>query len=262
VTIKAGTSVTLNFTLNGTPAFRVTRIRPPTLNDSFFVVVNYPEPFLPGQSDQFVGVYSADAFSTDAILRVTGDGLTFGPTTYQTNVFPGLNPPLNALSVPVHIDPSATPGMRSLVVQQGTNLAYANGFVEISTPFPDYNFDHFDDRFQRQYFPRWTVPDAGPAADPDHDGFDNTAEFLSGTNPTDPNSVLRVESVRLDASGATVSWPGAPGKKYQVYSRPRFSASDAWKPVGSPVVSIGNTVQFLDASATGELGFYRIQAIP
>jgi hypothetical protein len=200
--------------------------------------------------------------SADAVLRLTGDGLTFGATILTPNAFPGLTPPMNLLSISVNIAPDATPGMRSLVVQQAGKITYADGFLEISPAFPDYNFDGLDDRFQRQYFPRWTAPEAGPNADPDGDGFTNAQEYIAGTNPVDPNSVLRVDAVRLQASGAAVAWPSATGRKYQLLGRNPINGIRGWQPVGSPVIATGNRTAAVDTNAPSDLRFYRVEALP
>jgi hypothetical protein len=73
---------------------------------------------------------------------------------------------------------------------------------------------------------------------------------------------MRVESVRVDASGATVTWPSAPGKRYQVLSRPRIDSIRGWQSVGQPVISSGTKTQFLDTSAAAGVQFYRVQALP
>jgi hypothetical protein len=260
VTLKAGTSPTLNFTVSGTSGPRISRLRPAVADPAIFIATDYATAIPAGMSDFVIGVYSTDTFSTNAVLRVTGDGVTLGNTSINPTPIPGL--PLQALSVPVHLAPNATPGMRSLVIQQGGSWSYANGFLEISTAFPDYNFDGLDDEFQRQYFARWTAPEAAPAADPDGDDFSNQDEFLYGTDPTDPSSFPKVQSVRLDASGATVTWPSAPGKRYQVYSRPQLDSVRGWQAIGAPVTSAGNVTNFLDTTATNGWRFYRVQAIP
>jgi hypothetical protein len=209
-----------------------------------------------------VGVYSFDVPGANAVLTVSGDGLTFGATSLQLNAFPGVNPPLNLLSVPVHVAANATPGLRSFVVQDGTGWSYANGFIEIAPAFPDYNFDALDDFFQRQFFARWTAPESAPSADPDQDGFSNATEHMAGSSPIDASSVLRVESVRLDATGATVTWGSAPGRRYQLYRRSPIDSGRGWRSVGSVVVATGSKSQLLDTTATGVQQYYRVQAIP
>jgi Matrixin/Carboxypeptidase regulatory-like domain len=253
VVVKAAATATLNFAVSGTPSLRINGVIPPT--------GNFPAAIQRGQQTT-VRVYSFDLPAPDALLRVSGDGLTFGPTTIMTNAFPGVVPPLNLLSVPVDVAADATPGMRSFIVQQASGLTYANGFIQVAPPFPDYNFDGLDDRFQRQYFPRWTAPEAGPNADPDGDGFTNAQEDMAGTNPVDARSVPRVQSMRLDAAGATITWPSATERRYQVLKRSPINGIRGWQPVGSPVIATGDQTQFTDTTASGDFQFYRIEALP
>src|SRR5262249_43422872 len=153
---------------------------------------------------------------------------------------------LNLISVEVSVAPDATPGLRTLIVQQGTNIACANGFLEVQSAFPDINRDGFDDRFQRQYFGTPFAGNAAPNLDPDRDGYTNLAEYIAGSNPIDATSVLRIEAIHWDAIGATIRWRSAPGKRYQVSSRPYANSSRGWQNVGAPVVATGELTEFLD----------------
>ena len=263
VTLTPGQETTADFTVvGGAPTSRAGRLWPPTTNPEIKVVVNYPISVAPGQDNLTVGVYTSDIPGPDVMLRVTGDGLTFGSTTQQLNAFPGVSPPLNLLSVSLSLSATATPGLRSLVVQDANGIAYANGFLEVLPPLPDFNFDGLDDRFQREYFPRWTSAEAAPGADPDGDQYTNADEYAAGSNPADGRSVLRVESVRFDAAGATVTWPSAPGKRYQVLSRPRVDSIRGWQAIGTPVTALGDKAEFLDVLGTAAQQFYRVQALP
>lgn len=205
----------------------------------------------------FIGVALTRDVAADATLHVTGDGVKVSSTFIEPRRF-GDQP---LLSVLLTVSPDATPGLRSFVVQQGPNVAYANGYLEILPPFQDFNFDGFDDRFQRRYFPVFTVPDAGPGADPDGDGYTNRYEFETGSNPTDRLSFyFRIQSVTLTADGATVTWQSLPGKRYQLFSRRDFPNSP-WTAVGAAVTASGATAQVQDTSAKGEMRFYRVQAL-
>lgn len=55
----------------------------------------------------------------------------------------------------------------------------------------------------------------GSDADPDHDGACNRAEFIAGTNPRDPNDVLRA-SLRRPGSGLSLEWPAKAGLRYRL----------------------------------------------
>ena len=155
---------------------------------------------------------------------------------------------------------NATPGLRTFIVTQGTNVAFANGFLEILPASLDYNFDGLDDEFQRTYFSPFTGTNAAPAADPDHDGFNNTAEFIAGTNPTNAASLLKMISASNAPSGTTVSWQSVAAKTYQVSSRTNLGAG-AWQNVGSPVTAGGATAQTVGATATNGYRFYRVQVL-
>jgi hypothetical protein len=259
-TLSAGGTTTVDFALaGGTPPFRITRLRPPTGDPSLNkVVINVPVTLRLGESNLFLGVYSPNLPAQNATLTVTGDGLTLGPTIFEPNAVLGLN----LMSVAISVASNATPGLRSFVIAQGTNLAYANGFLEILPLFPDFNFDGLDDTFQRKYFPLFTAPEAAPSADPDHDGFNNTREYTTGSDPTDPLSInFKIKSVKLTANGTSITFESGPGKRYQVFSR-RDAADDSWRPVGTPVTATSEVTPFFDISAKDDMRFYSVEALP
>lgn len=264
VILTAGRESTVNFVVTeGTPAFRVNRIRPPTSNPASNVAVSYSTFIEARATDLVVGVFSADLPPAGAVLRVSGDGVTMGATSVELNVpFAGVNPPLHLISAPIRVSPDAKPGLRSLWVFSNDGLAYANGFLDVLPPFPDFNFDGLDDRFQRQFFPRWTSAQAAPGANPDNDGFTNAEEHVAGSDPTNAASTLRLESVRYDSQGASLAWPSAPGRRYQILSRPRIDSIRGWQPLGEPVTASGDRTEFLDPSNPAQQQFYRVQALP
>ena len=254
VTLTAGATNTLNFAVvNGPPSFRISRILSPDGNFGRPV----PTSVALGQSNLTVGVLSPDFPTSGATLSVTGDGLAISGTTVDTTSFFGLK----LLTVTLDVATNATPGLRSFVVQQGTNLAYANGFLEVLPAFPDVNFDGLDDAFQRRYFPLFTAAPAAPGADPDGDGFSNYAEYISGTVPTNAASLLRLESVTQNTSGTTLAWQSATGKRYQI-SRRSALVTAPWQNLGGPMTATNNLATFLDAAATNGMKFYRVQALP
>jgi hypothetical protein len=224
----------------------------------YLIVGNAAQSLSPGDKDLYVGVYSPDLPSSDATLTISGDGLTVGPTLFKPGAFPGLN----LISVKVSVATNATPGLRTLIVQQGAGYAWANGFLEVQAAFPDINRDGFDDRFERQYFGSPFAANAAASLDPDHDQYNNLAEYIAGTDPVDPASVLRVESIHWDPSGATVRWRSGSGKRYQVFSRPYANSSRGWEKTGAPVVATGDFTEFFDGTNTTPNRLYRIQALP
>ena len=96
-------------------------------------------------------------------LRLTGDGVTYGETTYERNAFEGFN----LISLEVTIAKSTEPGVRILILRKGNDEAQLNGFVEIVSGSEDYNFDGLDDRWQRDQFAVFSSAEAHADADAD-----------------------------------------------------------------------------------------------
>jgi Matrixin/Carboxypeptidase regulatory-like domain len=264
VTVTASATSTVDFAVNGdTPAFRISRVRKPTANSFSYSVSSSPASMTVGQSNFYIGVLSTNLPTNNASLAITGDGLTLGSVIFTTKLFTNAALPdgYTAMSVPISISSNATPGMRTLIVQQGTNLAMTSGYLDILPASYDYNFDGLDDVFQRMFFSPFTSPQAAPGFDADGDGMTNGAEFVAGTVPTNAASRLAMLSPSNAAGGTTVRWQSVNGKRYQVSSRTN-SAAGSWLNIGSPVTAAGSTAQFVDATATNGVRFYRVQVLP
>jgi hypothetical protein len=256
-TVTAGVTNTLNFAVaNAEPAFRITDMRNAGSANTYSWA-GLPIMLRQGQSNFTVGVASSSLPTNNATLTITGDGLTVGPPVFRANAF---GSGLNFISVNLSVASSATPGLRSFIVRQGANLAYANGFLDIAPAHPDYNFDGLDDSFQRQYFPLWTAPSAAPDKDPDGDGFDNAAEYVAGTSPTDMASVLKIDQVTQTMAGTTMRWRSVVGKQYRVHRRDQFGAGN-WQAIGSSVTATGVTAQYFDAGASNTQRYYRVEVL-
>jgi len=231
--LTAGSTLALNFAVaSGSPAFRITQIRAPNADPGSFNWSPFPATMRPGQSNYTIGVASADLPASGATLTLAGDGLTVGTPDFQSLAG------LNFISVSLSVASNATAGLRSFLVQRGSDVAYANGYLEIQPTVPDFNFDGLDDWFQRQYFPLFTVPEAAPDADPDGDAFNNHSEYIAGTNPTNSLSLLKIDSVVLNTNGSTLAWESVPGKRYQVFGRLDLDNAP-WQAVGAPVTRRG-----------------------
>jgi len=257
--LQAGVTNTLNLSVvDSEPGFRITHVRGATTSPGSYSWSSLPTQVYQGQSNITVGVASPSLPTNSATLTITGDGLTVGSPVFRTNAF---SSGLNFISVSLKVSSNATPGLRSFIVQKGTNLAYANAFLDILPTVPDYNYDGLDDNFQRRYFPLFTAAQAAPAADPDGDGMNNLAEYIAATVPTNSASLLKIDQVTQNASGATVTCRTVPGKRYQLYSR-LVVASGIWQTVGAPVQAASTSTQIHDPPATSGERFYRVQVLP
>ncbi len=80
----------------------------------------------------------------------------------------------------------------------------------------DVNGDGLPDAWQVQYFGSITNPNATPTANPDGDGFNNLQEYIAGTDPTDGNSFLKLDSAVVTGNGIDLRFTAVAGKTYTV----------------------------------------------
>jgi hypothetical protein len=152
------------------------------------------------------------------------------------------------------------PGQHYLQINYvGDGLALqASRLVNVSVAtLPDADGDGLPDFWENQYGlnPNSSVGDDGPDGDPDHDGFTNLQEYLAGTNPRDPNSLLKI--YRLTTGPQIVSWQSVPGKNYQVFTAPDITYS--FDPIGVVMTAVSTNSFFTNSSPLGLKQFYRVQ---
>ncbi|MGI8964775.1 MAG: fibronectin type III domain-containing protein [Limisphaerales bacterium] len=142
-----------------------------------------------------------------------------------------------------------TDGRRSLLssVASGTTLGGDN------------NGDGLPDDWQALYWGNNPANWPSPSADSDGDGASNLMEFLAGTDPRNPASVLRVRLTKTP-QGFLLSWNTRPGFVYQVQSainNPRL-----WQNLGLPRTarSSVDTIN-LGQNSFNAFYFYRINLL-
>ncbi len=112
-----------------------------------------------------------------------------------------------------------------------TNSLAAEGSVwfQGNYTFADVNSNGISDAWEQFYFPtNWL--DHTALTDSDGDGFPDGAEFVAGTDPLSPNSMLDLNNPIMVADGSVrLAWSAAAGRAYQVEG-----SSDAvtWRPLG------------------------------
>jgi Tol biopolymer transport system component len=93
--------------------------------------------------------------------------------------------------------------------------------------------------------------------DPDGDGMSNLQEFLAGTDPTNPSSVLSLQVTSVTSGGSiTLSWPAVPGKIYSVQYTESLGAPD-WLNAPGDVTLVGLQGSY-PVSPAQPAGFYRV----
>lgn len=103
----------------------------------------------------------------------------------------------------------------------------------------------------------------GAEGDPDNDGASNWGEWQAQTHPRDSDSALRLAFQFSAPNRLRVSWPGRPGRQYQVQSSDaslrRFQ--DANLP-GAPLSGPDGSLRFeVDVHPEGGSKFYRVRVL-
>ncbi len=263
VVVSAGETTTLDWDVEaGVPKFRVHRIQVPGSTPTAVRASSGPQLVFPGDQDVRFGVFGEDLPMEDVELTVTGDGITLGELEVRT----AFTPPLVHLVRVGSVAEDATPGLRTLIVRSGDEVAYAPGFLDVVRPVTDNNFDGLPDSYQREHFELFTAPEARAEADPDRDGITNLEEAAGGTDPNvsdrevvevDPFPIL---NVTVDASGAAVEIESVAGAIYQLFSRSAVGEGD-WLPVGEPVEGEGDRLKLMDPGATDNMRFYEVRSV-
>lgn len=130
------------------------------------------------------------------------------------------------------------------------------------TPFTvdtasDSDGDGIPDRWEIQYF--GSITHCAPLDDPDHDGMNNLAEYLAGTDPTDPNSKLALD-VRLVGHEVRVNWQGGTNGTQYLQGRSTLDRSNgSWIDLLTNLPQVPNYGRYTDLLSTNPMRFYRIR---
>ena len=121
--------------------------------------------------------------------------------------------------------------------------------------------------WQLQYFDCIICPQAATDADVDGDGQTNEAEFLSGTDPTNSVSALRIISATRQDDDVVVNWMTAGGRTNIVQTAAGDDYSTNFVDISSLIILPGSgdvTTNYTDAGgATNEPSrYFRVRLVP
>ncbi|MFM8361002.1 MAG: fibronectin type III domain-containing protein, partial [Verrucomicrobiota bacterium] len=148
-----------------------------------------------------------------------------------------------------------TPPAQTNVVGTGTNATvFAGRYTQ-----PDANANAVSDLWEQHFFGRLLATPA--AADFDGDGASDLGEFLAGTSPTDPASVLRLEPPEeLPNRTVRLRWTGQPGRQYLLEGGVSLGQ---WQPFSPPVRSAGGPLEVTLPALDNRLPyFFRLRVFP
>jgi Tol biopolymer transport system component len=128
------------------------------------------------------------------------------------------------------------------------------------TAMVDSDGDGIPDWWMLQYFghPTGQAGDHSRAQDDfDGDGMSNLQEFLAGTDPTNPNSVFRIQVSFISATnGVQVSWPASASRNYRVQFKDDLN-NPVWLDAAGPI-SVTGGQGFFGAPADQVSRYYRV----
>lgn len=125
----------------------------------------------------------------------------------------------------------------------------------------DSDMDGMSDEFENEFFGSRTGGD--PNADDDGDGMTNLQEYRAGTNPIDPNSVLRIDAIRREANNILVVFKTAPDRAYRLVAGSRPTGVFPLIIADIPAAPTAATRTITDTgAATNPPRYYRLVLIP
>jgi hypothetical protein len=117
--------------------------------------------------------------------------------------------------------------------------------------------DRLPDWWELEFFGNLTQ---GPDDDPDGDGFTNWQEYVADTDPTDPNSCLRISGLQAGAGGIEIHWQGGIAAT-QYLQRADALAAGSWINIltNVPPTPIWNV--YTDSPGANVMRYYRLQVV-
>jgi hypothetical protein len=255
--------------------------------------------YLPVYANVLPG-YSLSGFQFRAIVSPNGNAPPVGQVSYNPGgavggnaslmTFAGLSEndilnawPLNAFTPPLQNSnyigtisfqiPSTAQAGQSYAV----HFSHVDGAPDATTDYAMESFPGYawvlstalqpvsisSDEWKAHFFGSPTNSAAGDDVDADGDGAPNWQEYLAGTDPTNPQSVLAFGSVGVSTNGlggVALNWLTAPGKTYVLESAPALGGQN-WTAI-STNAGDGYSYQFIQTKPNQGAAFYRIVLQP
>lgn len=109
----------------------------------------------------------------------------------------------------------------------------------------------------RAWLQQYGLPGDGSAdfVDSDGDGMNNWQEYIAGTDPTDPTSVLEIVS-GPSASSQDITWASVSSRTYSIERSTNLNSLNSFSILQSNIAGVYGTTTFTDTNMTGSRQFY------
>ena len=89
--------------------------------------------------------------------------------------------------------------------------------------------------------------------------MNNLKEYLAGTSPIDPASVLRISAIGMGGTDVRLGFASISGKSYRVEKSLNLGFDAFWSIVQNDMPGTGSVIPILDqVNGTQPRGFYRV----
>ena len=141
-----------------------------------------------------------------------------------------------------------------------TNTLLASNMLSFTGTytFPDVNSNGMSDLYEQYYFGSVST-NRTRLTDTDGDGMTDYAEFIAGTDPTNPASNLRFLNSFITNGVITMQWSAVPGRIYEVQSSTNLVD---WNPVTLWMQASGSPMTCIWTNASDKARSFRVEVRP
>jgi hypothetical protein len=148
-----------------------------------------------------------------------------------------------------------TPAAQTNNLANGGTLTFKGNYT-----FVDANHNGISDAWEKYYFGEVST-NRTQYTDTDGDGMSDYAEFIAGTDPTNPDSNLRFLSTTLQTNHLfNIQWSAVPGRIYQIESSTNLQT---WLPLTDWLQAQASPMSYATTTTNNSRAlFYRVQVRP